>query len=103
METPADRLRQARAKKQIETAVEAADRMKIPRTTYQNYEDGSRGFSRHIVKISKFYGVRPQWLLAGQLPMMILDFENKLNELGPEDQAKAWEYLEMLAAKARRT
>lgn len=99
METPADRLRRARRHKAIATAAEAARQLGIRVTTYQNYEDGARGFARHALKLARFYKVRPQWLLHGILPMAASGIEEKYEALSLPNQAKALEYIEMLAAK----
>lgn len=100
LDTPADRLKAARLKKRIDTAVEAARQLGMRKTTYQNYEDGSRGFARHLIKLARFYGVRPQWLANKSGPMTSSEIEQKIESLPTADQEKAIEYIDMLAAKA---
>lgn len=102
MDTPAERLEAARRRKGIETAVEAADQLGIRRTTYQNYEDGSRGFARHIPRLAQFYGVRQEWLATGRLPMVDDELQRKFRALNSTDQEKVYEYMDMLAAKSAR-
>ena len=102
METPADQLKRARKEKGFESAADAADRLGVPRSSYQNYEDGARGYSRHLMKFALFYGVRAEWLATGQLPMRLADLEEKFNALAPADQAKVIiEYIDMLAMKSQ--
>jgi transcriptional regulator with XRE-family HTH domain len=99
MDTPADRLRRARVRKGVTAAAEAARQLGMPPATYQNYEDGSRGFARHLIRLARFYGVRPQWLMTGQGLMKASDLEERFNMLTPDDQAKVIEYIDLLSRK----
>jgi hypothetical protein len=66
----AARLVQAREAKGIETAAEAARRIRVKYPTYKNHEDGHRGFSTSARRYADFYGVRLLWLLEGDGSML---------------------------------
>lgn len=101
MDTPADRLKEARIQKGLKTAVEAANRLKVKKTTYQNWEDGARSFRRNILKLAAFFNVRAEWLLDGKPPMRPPEIERRYNALTPENQAKLIDQLEMLELRQR--
>lgn len=61
----ARRLAEARARRGYPDAASAARAIGIPIPTYTHYENGTIGFSRHVVKLARAFGVSPQWLLTG--------------------------------------
>lgn len=66
METPNERLRAARAKK-FDTAIEAAEAMGIPASTYIGHENGHRGFpAKRAPQYARKFGVSEEWLLYGK-------------------------------------
>lgn len=70
METPADRLRQARERAGFETAKAAAEAMNIPVATYIQHENGARGFpATKAERYAKFFRVAPEYLLYGKASM----------------------------------
>jgi len=64
---PGQRLREARIAAGYETAADAAEAMGVPRSTYVQHENGSRGYpANRAARYARFFGVSPEWLLYGQ-------------------------------------
>ncbi|MGV3580022.1 hypothetical protein [Brevundimonas sp.] len=64
MQTPADRLRQAREQAKYPTAKAAAEAMGVPVATYIQHENGSRGYpAARADRYGRFFRVAPEWLL----------------------------------------
>lgn len=67
MESPADRLQQARKKAGYETAKSAAEAMGVPVATYIQHENGARGLpATRAERYARFFRVQPEWLLYGK-------------------------------------
>lgn len=67
MDTPNARLRVARQNAGFDTAVEAADAIGVPRSTYIGHENGHRGFpSKKAPLYARRFKVSEQWLLFGK-------------------------------------
>lgn len=67
MESPSDRLRQARIKKAYKSASQAAEVMRIGASTYRHHENGNRDYdSAQAKRYARFFGVSPEWLLYGK-------------------------------------
>lgn len=64
VKTPNERLRFAREKAGYATAVEAADALGVPRSTYIGHENGHRGFpAKQAPKYARKFKVSEEWLL----------------------------------------
>lgn len=71
-DTPHDRLRQAREEAGFRSATAAAKAVGIPVGTYGGHENGSRSFDSVAATLyGTRFGVRPGWLLFGELPRAI--------------------------------
>jgi hypothetical protein len=100
LETPAERLRWARAAAGYDVASAAARAMGVPEPTYLGHENDSRGFSRHATRYALFYRVSLDWLLTGRgSPKGRTRLEELYDELGPEARRQALEYLEFLRSR----
>lgn len=67
METPADRLKQAREKAGYENAKDAALAMGLAVPTYIQHENGTRGYpATKAERYARFFKVQPEWLLYGK-------------------------------------
>jgi len=67
MESPADRLKRARAEAGYETAKDAAEAMNVAVATYSQHENGTRGFpATRAEKYGRFFRVAPEYLLYGR-------------------------------------
>lgn len=93
MSTPAERLKEARAKAGYETAKAAAEAMGVSVSTYVQHESGVRGFpASRAARYAKFFRVAPEWLLYGRgeaAPVVIQPQLTELPLVGPV-QAGAW-------------
>jgi len=66
MELPSDRLKQARLAAGYPKASHAAEAFGVPLATYQQHENGIRGFpARRAAKYASLLKVAPEWLLYG--------------------------------------
>lgn len=67
----AERLRQARAASEYadKSGREMQEITGINKFTFNQYESGGRGFSRHAPKLATLYRVRLDWLMKGTGPM----------------------------------
>ncbi|MFC5358162.1 LexA family protein [Azospirillum himalayense] len=66
-ETPADRLRIARAARKYRTAKQFSDTHGIPQSTYSTHETGTRGLSRNAaLKYATLLDISVEWLLTGK-------------------------------------
>lgn len=114
MQTPADRLKDARTRSGYSTAKAAAEGMGVTVSTYIQHENGVRGFpASRAERYAKFFRVAPEWLLYGRGESEPIAVEPELTELpliGPV-QAGAWLAIDdssqepppkMAAAKDRR-
>ena len=67
MSSPNQRLREARERAGFPTAVEAADALGIPRSTYIGHENGLRGFpAKRAAQYARRFKVTEEWLLYGK-------------------------------------
>jgi hypothetical protein len=67
MTTPNQRLKQARIAAGFASAVDAADALSIPRSTYIGHENGHRGFpAARVPQYAKKFKVSEEWLLYGK-------------------------------------
>ena len=67
MKTPNERLREARVKAGFESAVDAADALGVPRSTYIGHENGHRGFPKgRAPDYARKFKTTPEWLLFGK-------------------------------------
>lgn len=67
MDTPNSRLKKAREEAGFETAIEAADALGIPRSTYIGHENGHRGFpAKRAPQYARRFKVSEEWLLYGK-------------------------------------
>lgn len=93
METPAERLREARVKAGYDTAKGAAEAMGVTVSTYIQHESGVRGFpAGRAARYARFFRVAPEWLLYGRGTGDPIKVEPELTDLpiiGPL-QAGAW-------------
>lgn len=62
------RLRAARERKDLETATDGANFLKVARDTYLQHENGTRSMSRAVETYAKGYDVPHEWLLYGRNP-----------------------------------
>jgi transcriptional regulator with XRE-family HTH domain len=100
MNSPAARLKFARIRTGLYPhATDAARKLRIHPTTYENYENGDRGFANHAPRLARFYKVNLPWLMDGVGPVAPGEVERLFSDLPPEGQGKAMEYLEMLHEK----
>lgn len=101
MTTPNERLKQARIEAGFETAVDAADAMSIPRSTYIGHENGNRGFpAGRAPQYARRFKVSEQWLLygkGGEAPATTAEIVNLYEGLGPSKQPTALRLLRALA------
>ncbi len=68
MDTPAKRLKDARAKAGFKTAKAGAERMALPYPTYAAHENGSRGIlPEEAARYAKAFKTRPEWILYGEV------------------------------------
>lgn len=66
METPSDRLRQARLAKRYASATHAAEAFGWVEPTYRSHENGARGIGpKAAERYARAYGVKASWLLYG--------------------------------------
>lgn len=99
MSERSDRLIVAR-KRRFEHAHEAADDLKVPRSTWYQYEDGRRDYLKHARRFARFFGVNYNWLahnigtMEGHPVLRIYD------ELKPDAQRSALEFLEFLKSRS---
>lgn len=93
METPSDRLKEARLKAGYSTAKSAAEAMGVTVSTYIQHESGVRGLpAGRAARYAKFFRVAPEWLLYNRGSSDPIEVEPTLTELpmvGPV-QAGAW-------------
>lgn len=74
--TPNQRLRQARELAGFETAVEAADALGVPRSTYIGHENGHRGFpASRAPQYARKFKVSEEWLLFGKGNSALVDVD----------------------------
>lgn len=67
MDTPNARLRKAREAAGFDTAVDAADALGVPRSTYIGHENGHRGFpAKKAPLYARRFKVSEEWLLYGK-------------------------------------
>ena len=67
MNTPSDRLKAARRAAGFGSASQAAEAMGVPLATYQQHENGIRGFpAGRAERYARFFHVKPEWLLYGR-------------------------------------
>lgn len=67
MNSPNERLRQARERARYPSAKAAAEAMGMPVPTYIQHENGSRGYpAARAERYGKFFRVAPEWLLYGR-------------------------------------
>lgn len=93
------RLAQARIAKGIATGAEAARRLRVHVITYNQHENGTRGFKREAARYARFYGVQLKWLWEGTGPMKEDGKDpriERLEALTPENQLAAMRYLDYL-------
>jgi DNA-binding XRE family transcriptional regulator len=65
--TPNERLKIARAAAGYKSAVDAADALGMPRSTYIGHENGLRGFpAKRAASYAKKFKVTEEWLLYGK-------------------------------------
>jgi len=68
MQTPSERLREARARAGYRTAKAASERLATPYPTYASHENGSRSYEpSDAARYGRAFNVRPEWLLFGDL------------------------------------
>ena len=92
-----DRLRWAREQAGYTSASSAAEAMGVPSPTYMAHENGSRGFRSRADRYATFYRVSLHWLLTGVGSARGGDqVQSMFEQLPPEDQRQAIEYLEFL-------
>lgn len=65
LDSPAERLKWARARAGFEDAASFARAMKLPPVSYRAYEAGQNGFAKHAPTFAKKLGVTLEWLLEG--------------------------------------
>lgn len=71
MDTPNERLRLAREAAGFATAVDAADALGVPRSTYIGHENGHRGFpAKRAPTYARRFKVSEEWLLYGKGDMV---------------------------------
>ncbi len=63
--SPASRLRWARERAGFKTAKAAAKAARIGDVSYRAYENEQHGFSKHVTKLARAFGVSAEWLLDG--------------------------------------
>jgi transcriptional regulator with XRE-family HTH domain len=74
---------------------EVAAALRIPYSTYGNYEDGHRGFKDPTARrLATFLKINVDWLQTGKGLMKGRD--DPLGRLNPEGRKKALEHIEML-------
>lgn len=67
MTTPAERLKSARHAAGYGSAAQAAEGLGVPLATYQQHENGIRGFpAGRAERYARFFHVTPEWLLYGR-------------------------------------
>ena len=92
----AERLRHAREKiAGIDTAAEAARRLRIDYQTYVAHENGSRGFTRSASRYAGFYKVNLTWLLTGAGSPRGSNLEARFMSLDTDQQKIMLEMLDM--------
>lgn len=68
MDTPHERLKQARIRAGYRTAKAGAERVNVPYGTYSGHENGNRAYSdEEAIHYGKIFKVRPEWLMFGNL------------------------------------
>lgn len=65
MNTPFERLKQARIAAGYDSAPSAAVAMGVREPTYMGHENGSRGFAKSAERYAKFFRTTPEWLMFG--------------------------------------
>lgn len=79
MQTPNERLRQARKDAGYTEAKAAAKAMGVPYGTYAGHENSNRGYPwKRALQYAKFFRTTPEWLLYGRTPLAT---EPNLDEL----------------------
>ncbi len=88
MKTPNERLKIAR-EAMFGTAVEAAEAMGIPVSTYTGHENGRRGFpAARAPTYARKFGVAEEWLLYGKGDGPIVPSEEQLADMLAEAQSE---------------
>lgn len=68
MQTPSERLKEARLRAGYKTAKAGAERVAIPYPTYAGHENGSRAYEPDDAsRYARAFNVRREWLLFGDL------------------------------------
>lgn len=96
------RLAQARLAKDYGSGAAAAKILRIPVATYNQYENGTRGFKSHAPRFASFFSVQLAWLWSGEGPMKRTgktQIQEKFDALPPEKQPEALQYLDFLASR----
>lgn len=94
-----DRLRQARVKAGYITAKEASEAMGVVYATYVGHENGSRGFFDDVARYARFFKVNAEWILTGRGDMKGDDIASTFQQLSPDAQRQAREYLDFLKSR----
>lgn len=96
------RLAEARKAKGYNSGAEAARALRMREITYNQYENGHRGFRLHASRLASFYGVRLPWLWEGKGPMKEGGktlIQEKFDALPPEKQPEALRMLDWLSTQ----
>lgn len=104
MNTPHDRLKQARKDAGYRTARDGAERLGVPYGTYAGHENGNRGIKpAEAESYAKAFKVRPEWILYGKVgPEPLTNSENPQPPLKPIVKAIE-DSLDGLTEKEQRT
>lgn len=91
MQTPAERLREARIRAGYKTARAAAERVAVPYPTYAGHENGNRAYEPDdAARYGRAFNARPEWLLFGDLgPEPIVQTQDPQPPLAPVVKAIA--------------
>lgn len=93
------RLKFAREKAGYETASDAARAMGVTESTYLGHEGGNRGFASRAPRYARFFGVSVDWLLTGRGDPEMNALLRAYNELPPEKQRQAMDFIEYLRGR----
>lgn len=101
METYGDRLIRIRSRR-YETATDAARAMGMAPSTYMAHENGSRGGERNAERYARFFGVDLLWLLTGKGSPEGNPVQRLFDDLPPEAQPEALDFMEYLKNRSKK-